>query len=470
MKDGVGQLTLTFDFTKDEAEETEVDRSAASHLPVDTGKEPEQKQARKRKWNSLIDKVYAPRNLQAAWERVKANKGAPGLDGMTIKKFEARLEERLAQLSQDLRAKTYKPQPVKRVFIPKSGGGQRPLGIPTVRDRIVQQALLQVLSPIFEAKFSKRSHGFRPGRGCASALQVVDAAIQHGYTWVVDADIQSFFDTVDHEKLVDAVAEEVADGSVLRLIRSILKSGALLPGSTEQEQTELGTPQGGPISPMLANIYLHRFDAAIEEAKLGLVRYADDFVIFTRSEEEAHQALELARKVLEGELGLHLHPEKTCVVTVAHGFQFLGYHYFMDPKWGKLRKEVRPKSLRAFRDAIRKRTPRLRNQRLPKRSQIRLDRLKQNERLTEIIEDLDRYLKGWIWYFKHVWSYDDYFNRFDRFVRRRLRTAITGRTGHQGWWQAELKNSTLDSLGLPRLEHLAEGYKRGFWESSTRKG
>jgi hypothetical protein len=241
MESGVGQLSFTFGFPetpgatpKDEAEETQGNGSEASHPPAAAGVKPE----RKKKWHSLIDKVYALKNLQSAWERVRTNGGAPGIDGMTIEKFTKAAEERLQRLSEDLRAKTYRPQPVRRVCIPKSGGGQRPLGIPTVRDRIVQQAVLQVLEPIFEAKFSRRSHGFRPGRGCATALEVVDRAVQHGYEWVVDADLQSFFDTVDHEKLLDAVNDEVADGSVLKLIRRILQAGVSLPETAEVEPSD----------------------------------------------------------------------------------------------------------------------------------------------------------------------------------------------------------------------------------------
>ena len=300
MQDGSDQLTLTLAFpetaAKDGTQETAGgspahaagtgDSSGASTQPAATHRPP-----RRPKWHSLIDKVYALRNLQSAWERVRANGGAPGRDGMTVEKYAADAALRLQRLSQDLRAKTYRPQPVRRVYIPKSGGGRRPLGIPTIQDRIVQQALLQILGPIFEAKFSSRSHGFRPGRGCASALEVVDRAVRHGYTWVVDADLQQFFDHVDHEQLLTALNEEVADGSVLKLIRRILTAGVSLPETATVEPTELGTPQGGPLSPLLANVYLHAFDTAMVQAGYGLVRYADDFVIFAKSESEASAAL-----------------------------------------------------------------------------------------------------------------------------------------------------------------------------------
>lgn len=470
MKDGVGQLSFTFRFPeeqrKDEAEETQENGSGASRQPAAAGEPP----ARKKKWHSLIDKVYLPRNLQSAWERVRANGGAPGGDGMTIEKFAEGAEPRLQQLSQELRAKTYRPQPVRRVCIPKSGGGQRPLGIPTVRDRIVQQALLQVLEPIFEAKFSHRSHGFRPERGCATALDVVDRAVRHGYGWVVDADLQCFFDTVDHEKLVHALNEEVADGSVLQLIRRILTAGVSWPETATVEPTELGTPQGGPLSPLLANVYLHAFDAQMVAAGYGLVRYADDFVIFARSESEAAAALQLARAVLEGQWGLRLHPEKTHVTTVAAGFEFLGFHYFADPKTGACRKEVRRKSVQRFRDAIRQRLPRLKGGRKPKARTFRPARLAQNQRLQERVRATNRFLEGWHWYFKAVWSpYPDYFNRFDRFVRRRLRAAICGRVGN-GWWNQRIPNTTLEALGLRSLMELQRSYQRGRLAHPARKG
>jgi RNA-directed DNA polymerase len=479
MKDGVGQLTLTLAFpgtgTKDGTPETEVDRGAAtagspaqhgseaSTQPLAAGRKPQ-----RQKWHSLIDKVYALRNLQSAWERVRANGGAPGLDGMTVESYAEDADQRLQQLSQELRAKTYRPQPVRRVFIPKSGGGQRPLGIPTVRDRIVQQALAQILGPIFEAKFSPRSHGFRPGRGCASALQIVDRAVRHGYGWVVDADIQSFFDTVDHERLLTALNEEVADGSVLKLIRRLLQAGVSLPEVAEIEPTELGTPQGGPLSPLLANVYLHAFDEAMVQAGYGLVRYADDFVIFAPSESAANAALELARQVLEGHWGLRLHPEKTRVVSVAHGFEFLGYHYYAD-RTGKLRKGVRRKSVQRFRERLRQLAPRLRNQRLPKSQAATSTRLARNRRLREMIVKINRYLEGWHGYFKEVWGSQRYFRSFDEYVRRRIRMALTGRV-RLGWWNAWISPAVLQQLGLVSLIELNVGYGKDPWLASARKG
>jgi RNA-directed DNA polymerase len=328
----------------DGAGEAQADQAGASTGRPATGREG----GAQRKWYTVIDKVWAEANLLAAWAKVRANGGAPGVDGQSVERFAQNVEQRLADLREDLRAGTYRPQPVRRVYLPKSGGGQRPLGIPTVRDRVVHQALRQVLEPIFEPHFCSRSHGFRPGRGCQSALKVVDQAVRHGYAWVVDADIAAFFDTVDHEQLLDAVHERVTDGSLLRLLRRLLTAGVLEPGERQARPTPLGTPQGSPLSPLLANLYLHVLDERLTRAGWGLVRYADDFVIFARSAAEATEALALAREVLEGQLGLTLHPDKTRVVAVTEGFEFLGYHWHWDEKESCWRKEVRRKSVHRF--------------------------------------------------------------------------------------------------------------------------
>jgi RNA-directed DNA polymerase len=469
-KDGVGQLTLQIVFPEGETShgtgETEDNGPPASSAPPTARNQPE----RKRKWYSLIDKVDALPNLQRAWQQVAANDGAPGSDGLTIAKFRENADQRLEALSADLRAKAYRPQPVRRVFIPKPGGGRRPLGIPSIRDRIVQQALRQILEPLFEAKFSSRSHGFRPEKGCATALSVVDRAVKHGYQWVVDADLQAFFDTVDHHKLIAALNEEIADGSVLNLITQILKAGVFLPETAAVEPTELGTPQGGPLSPLLTNVYLHHFDTRMVQAGYGLVRYADDFVIFAKSEGEAAAALTLAREVLEGELGLRLHPEKTRVVSVAHGFEFLGFHYFRDPRTEQFRKEVRPQSARRFRAAVRTRTPRLKNQRKPKARRLTVVRLAKNQRLRRLIADLNRFLRGWHWYFKAVWSpYATPFRDLDGYVRQRVRAAITGRVG-SGWWNQRLSNAVLRELGLIPLDEWHRQYQSGRLVAPARKG
>jgi len=453
---------------KDKTQETQATSPCPSIQTEDAGSKP----TRKKKWNSLIDKVYALPNLQRAWERVRENGGAPGKDGITIEVFAQHASQWLPALSEDLRAKTYRPQPVRRVYIPKPGkrGQKRALGIPCVRDRIVQQAIQQILSPIYEPLFSARSHGFRPEKGCVTALLVVDQALRHGYTWVVDADIASFFDTVDHERLLRALNQEVADGSLLLLIRRILEAGVFLSQTQTIEPTEEGTPQGGPLSPLLANIYLHAFDVQMSEAGYGVVRYADDFVVFTKSRESAEAALTLARTILEGEWGLRLHPEKTRVVSVTEGFTFLGFHYFHEAATGLRYKEVGAKSVSGFREQIRRLTPRLRTQRRVRPSHITRERLSRNKRLTGMIKGLNAYLRGWHWYFKPVVSrYDPAFGSFDGFVRRRVRLAITGRVGN-GWWNWVIPNALLRGLGLVPLVEWQRKYQLGQLPSPARKG
>jgi group II intron reverse transcriptase/maturase len=437
------------------------ERTSSGNAPVgDESRNPEEDSGfpRKKKHYSLYDKITKEANLWQAWKQVAANKGAPGCDGVTIEQYAANVRENLKELRQELRKKTYRPRPVRRHTIPKDGGGERPLGIPCVRDRIVQQAVKQVLEPIFEPKFSDFSHGFRPERGCTTALHIADRAVWHGYEWVVDLDLQQFFDTVDQELLLQAVNEEVADGSVLRLIRQFLKSGVLMPGG-DVEPTELGTPQGGPLSPLLANIYLHAFDVSMRARGHRLLRYADDVILFARSQQEAVQALEDAQQVLEQELKLTLHPTKTRIVSIEEGFDFLGFRYFRDTK-GRLQKTVRRKSEARFREAIRQRTPRHAGQRPTKPKRMTVTRLRKNRRVKQMLQDLNTYLRGWHGYFRQVRTTWDAFQDLDKFVRRRVRSAITGRYGN-GYWHSKLPNAFLEALGLLNLAKLQHEYRMG---------
>lgn len=474
-KNGVGlrvvQIPLPLEWGQgnDTASSAEVDRGSTSSI---AGAAREEKKP-KRKWYSLYDKVFAITNLERAFARVQENRGAAGSDGQTVEQFGNRLTMELERLHRELVEKRYRPRPVRRVWIPKASGGKRPLGIPSVRDRVVQQALLQVLGSIFEEKFSRYSHGFRPERGCETALRVVDRVLKAGYEWVLDADIQAFFDNVDHELLLDALNEEVSDGSVLRLTRMFLESGVQVEGA-EVEPTERGTPQGSPLSPLLANIYLHRLDAALEESGFGLVRYADDFVIITKSRERAEEALKLVKRELSA-LKLQLHPEKTRIVAIDEGFEFLGYRYFRDGK-GVLQKVVGEKAVRRFREAVRKRTPRHAGQKRRKATHCTLKRLQRNPQLRRIIEELNRYLTGWFGYFRGArTSWSNYYNdEFDRTVRRRLRCLIAGRYV-KGRWQQVLSNKLFDDLGLVRLSARAPtstplAAPPEFFNNSARRG
>ena len=299
------------------------------------------------KWFSLMDKVYALPNLRKAFERVKANGGAAGVDHVTVEEFERHLEANLEKLSRLLADGSYRPQAIRRVWIPKPGGKEkRPLGIPAVRDRVVQAALRAVLEPIFERDFAAQSYGFRPNRGCKDALRRVDALLKTGYNWVVDADLKSYFDTIPHAALIDRVREKVTDGRVLELLRAFLTQKVM--ETAEGWTPEEGTPQGTVISPLLSNIYLDPLDHRMERSGVEMVRYADDFVILCPSEAEARRALEQVQ-AWTAEAGLRLHPEKTRIVdaTQPGGFDFLGYHFERGLRW------PRPKSLGKLKQTLR---------------------------------------------------------------------------------------------------------------------
>lgn len=357
------------------------------------------------KWFSLIDKVWRPENLRAAFTKVKANRGAPGVDHVTIAMFDRRLEANLEHLSESLRNGTYLPQAIRRVHIPKPGSKEmRPLGIPTVRDRVVQAALRNVLEPIFERDFAERSYGFRPGRGCKDALRRVDALLRQGYTWVVDADLQSYFDTIPHGRLMDRVQEKVTDGRVLELVEQFLKQSVL---ETAKSWTPVsGSPQGAVISPLLSNIYLDPLDHLMAGEGVEMVRYADDFVLLCRNEQEAKRALEQVRQ-WTAQAGLTLHPTKTRIVDATRrgGFDFLGYHFERGHRW------PRKKSIQRLREAIRAQTPRT-----------------SGRSLEAIIAGANRTLKGWFGYFQHSnrWT----FPRLDGWIRMRLRSILRKR--HKG--------------------------------------
>ncbi len=329
-------------------------------------------------WFSLIDKVYRLPNLRAAFAKVKANRGAAGCDQQTIAMYEADLEANLRNLSDQLRSGAYKPRKVRRVHIPKPGSRERrPLGIPTVRDRIVQTALRNVTEPIFERDFAEHSYGFRPNRGCKDALRRVAALLQSGYTHVVDADLKSYFDTIPHAPLMERVRHKIADGRVLALLEAFLTQGVL--DGLETWTPTAGSPQGAVISPLLSNAYLDPLDHWMAEHDIEVVRYADDFVILCRSADEAQAALDRVQ-AWTAEAGLTLHPTKTRIVAAnQEGFDFLGYHFERGKRW------PRDKSLKRFKDAIRAKTPR-----------------KAGHRLRVIIASVNQTTRGWFEYFKQT--------------------------------------------------------------------
>ncbi len=360
------------------------------------------------KWYSLMDKVFALSTLEAAWGRVKANKGAAGIDRISIKRFKEQAEKYLAELHETLKAGTYRPEAVKRVYIPKSDGKQRPLGIPTVKDRVVQAAVKMVMEPIFEHEFLPMSYGFRPQRGCKDALREVDALIKEGYTFILDADLKSYFDTIPHDKLMQQVEMRISDGKLLNLIQMFLKQDVM--DGLERWTPTGGSPQGAVVSPLLANIYLHPLDSLIAESGMRMVRYADDFVILSRSQTEAENALQKVREWVQAN-DLSLHPDKTHLGDCrqkGQGFEFLGYRFEAGKRW------IRSKSRKALRDKIREET-----------------RRKRSGSMESIIDDLNPMLEGWFGYFKH--AYRTEFAAVDKFVRRRLRAVLLRRNKRKGW-------------------------------------
>jgi RNA-directed DNA polymerase len=359
-------------------------------------------------WYSLLDKTYASANLQSAFDKVWRKGGCAGADEQTVAHFAREAPAEVAGLQEQLREGTYRPQPVRRVWIPKPGSQERrPLGIPAVRDRIVQGALRHVLEPIFETEFAEQSYGFRPGRGAKDALRRVDSLLKAGQVWVVDADLKSYFDTIPHERLMARVQARVADGRVLTLVESFLRAG-VLEESKGWQPTERGTPQGGVISPLLANLYLDPFDHQMARVGWDLVRYADDFVILCRSAAEAQTALSQVQEWMRA-AGLTLHPEKTRIVNADQpgGFDFLGYHFERGMRW------PRSKSLKQLKARVRRKTGRM-----------------DGRSLKEIVTDVNRTLRGWYGYFQH--SKSNTFCYVDGYVRRRLRSLLQWRRDGRG--------------------------------------
>jgi RNA-directed DNA polymerase len=357
-------------------------------------------------WYSLIDKVYAPANLASATAQVVSNRGAAGVDHVGVEVFAHEAATNLRQLGEALRTGSYRPQAIRRVYIPKPGSTEeRPLGIPTVRDRVVQTALVHVLEPIFERDFASCSYGFRPGRGCPQALARVEELLEAGYGYVVDADLKSYFDTIPHDRLLGRIREKVADGRLLGLIESFLKAGIL---EGLQEWTPVaGAPQGAVLSPLLSNVYLDPLDQLMVQRGLEMVRYADDLVILCRSRAEAEAALAVLQAWVEAN-GLRLHPEKTRIVeTSTAAFEFLGYRYERGNRF------VRAKSLERLKATVRSKTKRT-----------------DGRSLSVIVSDLNGTLRGWFDYFGRCHRVT--FGTLDGWIRKRLRSLLRKRTGRKG--------------------------------------
>ena len=381
-----------------------------------------------RKAHSLIDKVYKRKNLEIAWKKVKANRGAGGVDGESIEAFGERLDERLGQLHDELRTDTYRPKPVRQRPIPKvdKPNEQRMLGIPTIYDRVCQQAVVNRLEPIFEPVFDEANFGYRRGRSTKDALRKVWKEIEAGNEWIVDADLKDFFGSAEHEKILALVSQQVSDGRVLRLIEAMLKAGSY--GEGRLFPTVRGTPQGGVASPLLSNILLTPFDREMRRRGYQLTRYADDWCITCSSAAEARAALETAGRVLR-QLGVNINPRKTRIVHVRHGFEFLGYKIKRGnrPMWlpadkiksgakaGALYAYPREKSVRRFKDRIRRLTCR-----------------KAPVTTVELIQQINPVVRGWGEHFKraHVRLL---FNQLDRWIVRRIWSHRFRRWRCSGW-------------------------------------
>ena len=407
-----------------------------------------------RKVHSLVDKVYMRKNLALAWEKVRKNRGAGGIDGQSIKGFEEEQEEQLDRLHEELKQSIYQPQPVREKLIPKAGqpGKYRKLGIPAVYDRVCQQALLNRLEPIFEPLFDEANFGYRAGRSSKDALRKVWRELERGCEWIVDADLRDFFGSVDQEKLMILITQRIADGRVLELIESMLKAGCMSEG--KWHPTERGTPQGGVISPLLSNILLTPFDREMRRQGFQLTRYADDWVVTCRNLADAKAALTAAKQVL-GKLGVELHSEKTRIVHIREGFEFLGYkikrggrplklaesQIKSGAKTGGLYAYPRDKSIQHFKDQMRKLTRR----RAPVTTQ-------------ELIADINPIIRGWGQYYNkaHVRKL---FNRLDRWIVRRIWSHRYKRWRCCGW-KTLPERKLYGELGLVNLISLIPSLAR----------
>lgn len=377
--------------------------------------------ARKFKVHSLTGRI-TPQLLLTSFQGVRRNRGAAGLDKVSIAMFEKNLEPNLDSLLHDLkRRELYEPKPLRRVFIPKANGPElRPLGIPAVRDRVAQEVVRRLLEPIFEPLFHDASYGFRPARNCHQAIEQVLQLKSEGYTFVVDADIKGFFDSINHELIIDAVAAEVADGNILQIVRKFLKSGVMEDGALQP--TPKGTPQGGVISPLLANIVLNHLDWQLQSRGMRFVRYADDFVVMCKTAAQAEEALAFVRHVVEDQLKLQLHPTKTKIIRFSQGFEFLGFSLGSHCT-------MRPKAQENFKTKIKMLTRRSSN----------LD--------AEVILKLNRVIRGTVNYFATNFSDVKFlFREFDKFIRRRLRCMKYTRISPQDNYRLRIRQLT--RLGL----------------------
>lgn len=387
----------------------------------------------------LWEQVWERENLFTALKRVESNRGAPGTDGMTVKDLRPYLMKHWLEIRAALESGAYKPTPVRRVEIPKPDGGVRLLGIPTVIDRLLQQAIAQVLTPIFERKFSPYSYGFRPGRSAHDAILKAQEYVQEGNEWVVDIDLEKFFDRVNHDILMARVAREVKDKRVLKLIRAYLNSGVMINGVVMD--TEEGTPQGGPLSPLLSNIMLDDLDKELETRGHKFVRYADDSNIYVKTQRAGERVMESVKEFLEKKLKLKVNPKKS-KVDRAERVKFLGFSFYKYK--GEILIRVAGRSLERFRDKLRRLTKRTRS-----------------GKLEEIIREINTYIVGWIGYYRQA-NTPSVFNELDKWIRRRLRQMIWKR-----WKRGTTRFRELVRLGIPKWRAQGGAGGRSPWHVTT---
>lgn len=387
----------------------------------------------------LFERILDRENLNRAYKRVRSNHGAPGIDGMTVEDALPWLKEHGEELLEQIRNGTYKPQPVRRKEIPKPDGGVRKLGIPSVVDRVIQQAIAQQLSPIFEPLFSEDSYGYRPGRSAQMAIAKVKEYAEQGYTTAVLIDLSKYFDTLNHELLMNMVREEVHDKRVTELVKRFLKSGVMEDGLLIR--TEEGSPQGGPLSPLLANIYLNKYDREMENRGVHVVRYADDIVVLARTPRAGQRLLESSRRYLEGKLKLRMNAEKSKVVSVyaIRDFKFLGFALGKGKDGIYVRAHA--KTLKKAKEILRELTSR-----------------SQGRNVRTVMDNVKKYIRGWLGYYG-IARMKNTMREWDKWLRRRFRMYIW-----KQWKKPGTKVQNLMKLGMPAWQaHRNGNSRKGYW-------
>lgn len=376
--------------------------------------------------DTLLNELLSDDNLKIAKQRIKKNKGASGIDGMEVKELDEYLSKHLDEIKEQIRNKKYSPKPVKRVEIPKPDGGVRNLGVPTVVDRFVQQAIAQVLTPIYEPKFSESSYGFRPNRCCEMAILKALEFMNDGYQWVVDIDLEKFFDNVNHDKMISLIMKDVKCGEIVSLINKFLKSGIMI--DDEYKESVIGTPQGGNLSPLLSNIMLNQLDKELEARGLRFTRYADDCIILVGSSKAADRVMKNVSIFIESKLGLKVNMTKS-KVSKPNDIKYLGFGFFMDKNDGLWKAKPHAKSVEELKLKLKKLTSR--------RWSISLD---------ERLEKIKKTIVGWTNYYK-IGYWKDVARMVDAHVRFRLRMCIW-----KQWKKVNTKKKALISLGVPKRE------------------